>query len=57
MIDIYYKLNNVKLPAKREKFPYNIEFTKKTIEIKTHNGRIYRRDDSSKRGGIRVYLL
>ena len=40
-VDVYEYLNKIRLPAKREKFPYDLEFTKKIIELKTDNGKIF----------------
>lgn len=65
-VEIYHKLNKVSLPAKQTRFPYNIEFTKKTIDLVSRNGKVFKADPlpsrqgkstsgKSTKGGVRIY--
>ena len=57
-IEIYQKLNKINLPMKRTRFPYNIEFTKKTIDLVSKNGKIFvEPGPRPKKGGVRIYTL
>jgi hypothetical protein len=68
-IEIYETLNDINLPINHEKFPYNIQFTQKEIELRTNNGKIYveadgrnqsKKNQSKKNqpsvGGVRIYF-
>ncbi len=58
-VDVYEYLNKIRLPAKREKFPYDLEFTKKIIELKTDNGKIFYSESGDREirsgGKIKIY--
>ncbi len=59
-IEIYQKLNSIMPPAKRIAFPYNIEFTRKEIELIQKGKIFYEKKSKAAEGGggrVRVYVI
>jgi len=55
-IIVYEKLSAIKIAPLRTKFPYNLQFTKKQIELHTSNGQIYLPQQAPKKRGGEVII-